>query len=142
MAKEYMVLGVIGAAATLISGGALAQCCPSGGTSPATKATTGLGEANPPARNLSADPAWRVYHFERDGINYVQVNDVYGKVHAAVGRVGDVAWVMPMGADADRVVVSPASDVGSVVYSSDDFIVRLVRGSDKPSWIVVPRRKN
>ncbi|QSQ35950.1 hypothetical protein ISN31_03365 [Xanthomonas translucens pv. translucens] len=125
----------------LVSGDANAQCCPSGGTVPKAKATTGLGEASPAATDLSADPAWKIYQFERDGISYLQINDVDGRVRSAVGRVGDTAWAMPMGTDADRVSIASSSVLGTVVYSSDDFVVRVVKGAKKLSWIVVPLRK-
>ncbi|WP_369916504.1 hypothetical protein AB8810_10965 [Xanthomonas sp. NCPPB 3005] len=139
---QLMALAAIGAVTALAAGEVSAQCCPSGGTVPGAKATTGMGEASPSAKNVSSDPAWGVYQFTRDGIDYVQVNDVYGAVRAAVGRAGDVSWVMPMGVDADRVTITQSAEIGSVIYSSDDFIVRVVKGSDKPSWIVVPRRRN
>lgn len=130
-------LAVAGVAA-LVAGGAFAQCCPSGGTGlPASK---GLGESAPAAQNLSIDPAWSVYQFERDGIAYLQINDVQGRVRVAVARAGDTAWVMPMGIDVDKVSISSSSVLGTVVYDSEDFVVRFVSGSS-PSWIVVPLRK-
>ncbi|WP_439444491.1 hypothetical protein ABWU93_11605 [Xanthomonas translucens pv. translucens] len=130
-------MAVTGAAA-LVAGGAFAQCCPSGGT--VLPASKGLGESAPAAQNLYIDPAWSVYQFERDGITYLQINDVQGRVRAAVARAGDTAWVMPMGRDVDKVRISSSSLLGSVVYDSNDFVVRFVSGA-KPSWIVVPLRK-
>lgn len=123
------------------AGQAAAQCCPSGGTNPAPKATTGLGEASPAATDLSVDPAWKVYQFERDGITYLQVNDFERRVRSAVGRVGDTVWVMPVGVDADRVSIATGSTIGAVVYNSEDFVVRVVKGTDNISWIIVPLRK-
>ncbi|MBB4126255.1 hypothetical protein GGR77_001545 [Xanthomonas translucens] len=125
------------------AGYASAQCCASGGSgSPTGKAaSTGLGEAAPAATNLSVSPEWGVYEFSRDGITYVQINDVQGRVRAAVGLVGDTAWVMPMGIDVDKVSISSSSVLGSIIYSSEDFTVRVLNGESGASWIVVPRAK-
>ncbi|MCW0398749.1 hypothetical protein NG829_08365 [Xanthomonas sacchari] len=141
MTRIVYVLGLVALGQFVFAAEAGAQCCPSGGTAPPLKAKTGLGEAAPAAANLSADPAWKIYQFERDGVSYLQINDIDGRVRAAVGRVGDTAWVMPVGVDADRVTVSTSSMGGAVAYNSDDFVVRVVSGTDKLSWIVVPLRK-
>ncbi|WLA02775.1 hypothetical protein [Xanthomonas translucens] len=138
---EVVAASMLAGMALMVSGDAFCQCCPSGGTVPPAKAKTGLGEATPAAANLSADPAWKVYQFERDGITYLQINDIAGGVRSAVGRVGDTAWVMPVGVDADRVSIASSSVLGTVVYSSDDFVVRVVKGAKKLSWIVVPLLK-
>lgn len=132
---QLLCAGLTAAVAT----GVNAQCCPSGTSgSPRLLSSNGLGESAPRAANLSTDPAWRIYEFQRDGVNYLQVNDLAGNVRVAVGRVGDTAWVMPMGTDADRVSIPLGSGAGYVVYSSDDFIIRLLRGNKRTSWIVVP----
>lgn len=144
MAKFLPVMVCV-AAATMIGYAprAAAQCCPSGGSgTPPTKATTGLGEAAPAAANLSADPAWSVYQFERDGITYLQINDVRGTVRAAVGRIGDTAWVMPMGSDVDAVTIASGTSAGVVVYSSADFVVRVLSGANGVAWTIVPLRRN
>ncbi|PPT93242.1 hypothetical protein XthCFBP4691_01120 [Xanthomonas theicola] len=116
-------------------------CCPSGGSgTPAGKvAATGLGESAPNAVDLSADPEWSVYEFEREGIRYVQINDLRGVVRAAAGAVGDRAWVMPMGTDVARVAIASDSQLGSVIYSSGDFEVRVIKGASGVSWVVTPR---
>jgi hypothetical protein len=86
-----------------LSSPAAAKCgCPDDGHGK-PKLETGLGEAFPQAPDLAPDRAWQVYEFERDGIRYVQINDAYGRVRAAVGRIDDTFWVMPIGKDADRV---------------------------------------
>ncbi|CBA14734.1 hypothetical secreted protein [Xanthomonas albilineans GPE PC73] len=127
--------------AMFVTGHAAAQCCPSGGSGSPKPAAMGLGESFPVAENLSANPAWRVYKFSRDGIAYVQINDAYGRVHAAIGSVGNTAWVMPIGRDADNVGISNANMLGTVIYNSDDFTIRLLKGTKSSSWIVVPRDK-
>ncbi|WP_082064768.1 hypothetical protein [Xanthomonas sp. MUS 060] len=143
LTKYQVVAGAL-SGLMLFSGHAAAQCCPSGGT--VLKTNTGLGEAKPLAQNLSTDSAWKIYRFERDGISYLQINDIEGRVRSAVGRIGDTAWVMPIGTDVDRVsipLMGISSMPGKVVYRSDDFIVMVVRGGDKGklSWIIVPLHK-
>lgn len=69
----------------------------------APKAASGLGEANPTASDLAADPDWQVYGFERDGILYYQINDSAGIVRAAIGTIDGTFWTLPIGIDADRV---------------------------------------
>lgn len=116
--------------ATLLSTQIAAACCPTGGSG-VPKASTGLGESLPPAQDLAADPAWQVYEFERGGIRYLQINDSTGTVRAAVGRVDDVLWVMPVGTDADRVSLEPTpttSGSRTVLYRSTD--IEVVRISD------------
>ncbi len=78
-AFRFTVSSVIVFLATMFTSPyAFAQCgCPSGGGD-APKATSGLGEAMPDAIDLSSDPTWQVYEFERDGVRYVQVNDLSG----------------------------------------------------------------
>lgn len=82
-----------------------AQCCPGDGNG-APKSAIGLGQTHPIAVDQSVDPAWHVYQFQRAGMNYVQVNDRNGIVRAAVGRIDDVIWVLPVGTDVERVFVS------------------------------------
>lgn len=113
-------------------------CCPSDGqTSP--KAATGLGDANPPSTDLAIDPLWEVYEFERDGIRYLQINDAGGGVRAAVGRIADTFWTMPIGSDADRVTVQSATKPAGVVEvlyrASDTEVLRYTEGG-VTRWLV------
>lgn len=115
-------------------------CCPSGGSgSPSAIKSIGLGESAPAASNQSMDPEWRVYEFAKDGIRYLQINDSVGTVRAGIGSVSGLAWVMPMGVDAGRVVVRARSTEGVPVYSSEIGVVRVIKGAKGVSkWIVVP----
>lgn len=70
--------------------------CPSDGNG-APAAHSGLGQEFPSATNIAIHPRWRVYEFERDGVEYTQVNDENGNVRAAVGRIGPTLWTMPIG---------------------------------------------
>ena len=113
-------------------------CCPSdGNTTP--KAALGLGETLPPAPDPAADPAWGVYEFERGGIRYTQINDSSGGVRAAVGRIGDVQWVLPIGRDADRVLLpGDALPPGSarVLLRSKEVEVMLIESGTTQYWWV------
>ncbi|KAB7770398.1 hypothetical protein CEK69_10955 [Xanthomonas sp. LMG 12462] len=134
--KTSMLTHIALAGALLACTGAAQACCPDGGHG-APAASAGLGESLPKARNLALDPAWRIYEFSRDGVTYLQINDVAGTVRAAVGRVNDTLWVLPMGADVARVTL-PAKGTGtsgSVVYQTSGFVVRLVPGGNGgDSW--------
>ncbi|WP_369944166.1 hypothetical protein [Xanthomonas medicagonis] len=134
--KKTGVLARIALAGVLLAGAGAAQaCCPDGGHG-APAAGAGLGESLPKARNLALDPAWRIYEFQRDGVTYLQINDVAGKVRAAVGRINDTLWVLPMGADVARVSLpaTTAGSAGTVVYQTSGFVVRVVPGSAGNAW--------
>jgi hypothetical protein len=79
------------------------QCCPSGGVG-SPKSIIGLGQSSPQIANYSIDPAWRVYQFERQGIRYLQVNDLWGNTRLGIGRIGTTAWVLPMGSYPGRIL--------------------------------------
>ncbi|CPG20556.1 Uncharacterised protein [Burkholderia pseudomallei] len=70
---------------------------------------TGLGQAWPNATDQSLNPNWHVYVFRLNGIKYVQINDLNGTVHAAVGTAGGTSVVLPVGADAPNVRTDAAS---------------------------------
>ena len=64
---------------------------------------SGLGQSWPNAQDQSINPNYHVYVFNKDGVNYVQVNDAAGKVRAAVAASGGQFLVLPLGSDAARV---------------------------------------
>ena len=129
------------ACAVIFTPTAWAKCsCPDDGRdSPA--ASRGLGESFPDAVDLATDPTWQVYEFERDGVRYVQVNDLTGAVRAAAGRIGGTAWVMPIGTDADRVAVpgdtTPAG-VPSLLYRGPGVEVVRYQDGNVTRWLVRP----
>lgn len=98
----------------------------------------GLGEAFPLTVDVAPDPSWQVYEFSRDGIRYVQVNDKAGRVRAAVGRIEDTFWVLPIGSDVDRVSVSTKTRPKSsrLIYRSKDLEVVLYRSGSQDRWII------
>lgn len=137
----FLVLVLV--AGALAAPSALAACgCTDDGHGTPLLGGHSLGQSFPPAGLVAQDAAWRVYEFEREGIRYVQVNDRYGVVRAAVGRIADTLWVLPMGTDVDRVRVSGgAASLAlpgmSTVYRSAEIEVDVVLDANgQPSWIV------
>lgn len=119
---------------------ARAACgCPDDGHGASTPKVggTGLGMSNPANSDLAADPAWQVYEFARDGIRYVQVNDLAGAVRVAVGRIDGTLWVLPIGADVDRVFIGVEAPAGAkVIYRTQDVEVVLYRKNNQDRWFV------
>jgi len=79
---------------------------------------TGLGASWPNAADVSAAPNWHVYVFRLHGIKYVQINDLNGTVHAAIGTAKGTTIVLPVGVDAQNVTTTTtaASSAAEVVY--------------------------
>lgn len=126
-------------AAAFASPAAYAQMS-GGGDAP--KAAIGLGQSRPDTVDLTADPAWQVYEFKREGIRYLQVNDAANTARVAIGQIGTTAWVLPIGRDADRVSVQMSTQLPAashVVYRDDEVEVVVYRQSDQDRWIVRPR---
>lgn len=136
-AKLAMSLSLLMSAPML----AAAQCCPGSGTG-AELAAQGLGESHPSARNLSLDPSWRVYGFQRDGMTYYQINDIEGNVLAIVGNLDDQFWALPAGhrshevsLPASRLEIAPGAQ-GLPVYRHPDFTLLVYRHGDRSIWSV------
>ncbi|GLQ87160.1 hypothetical protein [Dyella flagellata] len=76
--------------------------------------STGLGQSWPNAADVSVSPHYHVYVFVREGIRYIQVNDLNGTVRGAVALADNVVLVLPVGADAQYVTTqSSAQSVAS-----------------------------
>lgn len=135
--QSYVKCGGVLAVAMLAPTMAWA-CCPSDDKGAPT-ASSGLGESAPTAPDLSADVAWQVYEFERDGVRYTQINDSTGAVRAAVGRIGETTWVLPIGLDADRVLLPgdalPAG-YARVLLRSKEVEVVLIENGTAQYWLV------
>lgn len=73
--------------------------------------TAGLGQSWPNAPDVSRSPNYHVYVFIRDGIRYVQVNDLAGHILAAVASSGGTYLRLPIGLSTvtDMKVVAAAS---------------------------------
>jgi hypothetical protein len=74
---------------------------------------TGLGQAFPQAPNQSLNPNWRVYVFQRDGLRFIQVNDVYGHVLGAFVTSQGQWLALPIGSDATSVISSNARNTSA-----------------------------
>lgn len=104
-------------------------------------AGTGLGEPMPSATDLSGDPAWQIYAFERDGIRYLQINDIAYTPRAAIGQIGPTAWVLPIGQDADRVTIDGSVQpptTSRIVYRDENIELVHYQVSGLDYWIVRP----
>jgi hypothetical protein len=67
----------------------------------------------------------------------LQINDSAGVVRVAVGRIDTTFWVLPIGADADRVSVhGQASPTGTPtqVYLGPDVEIVLYEEGDRQNW--------
>lgn len=107
----------------------------------AQPSSTGLGQAWPNAQDVSASTHWHVYVFASNGIRYVQVNDLNGRVRAAFATANGQYLVLPMGRDAGRVStpqhayqaargVVPLTAYGETVYRDRNLQLRAVPLSD------------
>lgn len=105
-------------------------------------AQRGLGQAQPVAVNLSLDPNWRLYGFQRDGISYYQINDLAGRVQVIIGNADDVFWALPAGESPARVsvptqrVAAPTNTVRSVIYRGTTFSLVLYGKGAAAVWAI------
>jgi hypothetical protein len=65
--------------------------------------STGLGEEWPNTPDISTSPHYHVYEFARDGIRYIQINDLNGTVEAAVATSQGTTLILPIGRGAGQV---------------------------------------
>jgi len=104
---------------------------------------TDLGQSWPHAQDVSASAPWHVYVYRRDNVDYVQVNDAAGTVHAAFATAGDQVLVLPMGVDSQRVSTlkaaqSQANAAGSqVVYRNGRLSLLMTPQAGGFLWQVV-----
>lgn len=83
---------------------------------------TGLGQAWPDTTDVSVSPHYHVYVFVRDGIRYVQINDLGGTVLAAAAIADNVVLVLPVGVDAPYVTTqhgAPSANASTETVYSD-----------------------
>lgn len=93
---------------------------------------TGLGQAWPNASDVSSSPRFHVYVFIRDGVRYIQVNDLNGKVRGAFAAANGQFLVLPVGSDAATASAGPnasalttaaTGSTGETVYRDGDVRV-------------------
>lgn len=116
-------------------------CCP-GGDHGLELQSTGLGQSHPMAVDSSLDPAWRVYGFQRDGVEYFQVNDLAGQVQLIVGNLDGHFWTLPAGESSTRVVLpprrmaAPQIAVRSEVFRHPKFSLIRYGMGDRAQWSI------
>ncbi|WP_233842103.1 hypothetical protein [Dyella sp. 2HG41-7] len=101
---------------------------------------SGLGQSWPNAPDVSTSTRWHVYRFERDGIRYIQVNDLQGTVRAAVAETQGVAFALPVGVDAQNVAFindSVPTDLTEVAYQDESLMVAVESQSDGTIQIAI-----
>lgn len=86
--------------------------------------SSGLGQSWPNATDISTTPHWHVYAFQKDGIRYIQVNDLNGGVQAAIATAGGQILVLPIGLNSQYVKVAnlPGTS-GEAVYKDDQVAI-------------------
>jgi hypothetical protein len=104
---------------------------------------TGLGQSWPSTTDVSASPRWHVYVFERNGIRYIQINDLSGKVRAAFATSSGNFLALPIGVDAARLATPqeplqvPASTAGDIVYQDASVRVLVAPQADGTAQVFV-----
>lgn len=123
--RSWLSLGVL--AMSLTSMGAMAATgLPS----------TGLGQSWPNTTDVSASPHWHVYLFQRDGVRYVQINDLNGTVRAAIGTAGGSFLTLPLGSDAAQVATPSeplavtGNTAGDIAYQDSSVKVLVAPQAD------------
>jgi hypothetical protein len=97
--------------------GLTALCVTSTAFAQTATPATGLGQAWPNAADVSANPNYHVYVFVLNGIKYIQINDLNGTVHAAVGTANGTSIVLPVGVDSQN-VATPAQNTPASASST------------------------
>lgn len=104
--------------------------------------SNGLGQSWPNAQDVSVSPRWHVYLFLRDGVQYVQMNDQNGTVHAAFATANGEILFLPVGIDSQRIAQAQPSSLavsdGELVYREVGLTLYMVRQDAVASWVVVP----
>lgn len=117
--------------------GALAMSLTSMGAMAANSVpSSGLGQSWPNATDVSASPHWHVYVFQRNGVRYVQINDLNGKVRAAFATASGSFLTLPVGSDAARVATpdeplpAAGNTKGDIVYQDSTVKVLVAPQAD------------
>ncbi|SFT72372.1 hypothetical protein [Paraburkholderia aspalathi] len=121
----------------------LLACALSAHAAPPVLASTGFGQAWPNAQDVSLNPHFHAYRFDRDGVAYVQINAVNGDVRAAFAYAGGIVLTLPMGGDASRVSIPDRSaanttSAGEMVYRDTHVQVSMIPQADGLHWAVQP----
>jgi len=108
-----------------------------------TAPATDLGKSWPNAPDVSASPRVHVYVFQRDHIQYVQINDASGNVRAAFATANGQTLSLPMGTTLDHASVSAspsaaaqATATGELIYRDRQLVVTMLPQSNGITWSV------
>lgn len=97
----------------------------------AANSTAGLGQSWPNAQDVSSSPNWHVYVFDRNGVRYIQINDLNGNVRGAFATSSGNYLVLPIGTDAAHVATPQdpqppaANETGETVYRDNAVQVQV-----------------
>jgi hypothetical protein len=89
----------------------------------AQSATAGLGQSWPATTDVSSNPGYHVYLFQRGSNHYIQVNDANGNVLGAFVKTAYSLVGLPVGgagntlATPDEPLATPPATAGDLVYS-------------------------
>ena len=86
-----------------------------------------LGSPWPARPNYSVSPDWEAYAYDRGGVRFIQINDPAGVVRAVVGVSPGAIVVLPLGTDADHVIMGVSSG-GEVVYRDTKVQIETIGG--------------
>ncbi len=106
------------------------------------KAVTGVGQTNQLSANVSQSAAWNAYELERDGIQYLQVNDRDGNVRVIIGNIGETFWSLPAGSAADVVSLPkqnlpiPAGAPRTEVYRKPGVVLAAYEANGGIIWSI------
>lgn len=117
------------------------------GVAAAAQPTTGLGESWPNATDVSLNPHYHVYVFKRNGIRYIQVNELDGTIDAAVATANGTVLTLPIGQTADQVQIlqlaqrrapeATPANTAIVVYRDATTTVSAIPLSNGTSQVVL-----
>ncbi|WP_333676788.1 hypothetical protein [Dyella sp.] len=88
-----------------------------------------LGSNLPARPDVSASPQFHVYQWLRNGVTYIQVNDINNNVDFAVATGGGEVLVLPIGHPELVNVAQSASASGQSIYASTAVTISQVAGS-------------
>lgn len=135
------VLATMAATGPALAADQSTACC-AGDPHWTPKALSGLGDSAPLTANVSQAKAWSVFKFERDGLDYLQVNDRNGKVRAMISNEGTLFWALPAGTATDRVSLPgavlpiPAGAKRTEVYNNGLMVLAAYESAGGILWSV------
>ena len=93
--------------------------------------TFGLGSAWPNTPDVSLSPNYHVYRFIKDGVTYIQVNDLHGTPRTAVAVAHGVVLPLPIGSDTNQVDDSLSTATsGETVYKDNSVSLLSAAASE------------